>query len=171
MDFPTPRSAKMESALSLQHIFRVARAVNVDPSTSIEGAVVYIVDENDTEIVSETWNAAFEDKPSLAIIVVDGLPRGARVEWHVIRCQKWSDEPKTAKFRMAFDEHQVVTAITELRGNHGMLCITFGSSKQNNLIRSKYANLVLQSIPTNAVFSVKGTKIERHPLCTIILTE
>ena len=161
----------MESVISLQHIFRVARAVNVDPFTGIEGAVVYIVDESDTEIVFETWNAAFEDKPPLAIIVVDGLPRGARVEWHVIRCQRCSDEPKTAKFRMAFEEHQVITAITELRDNHGVLCITFGSSKQHNSIRSKYTNLALQTIPTNAVFSVKGTKIERHPSCTIILTE
>jgi hypothetical protein len=137
----------------------------------MEGVVVYIVDESDAEIVSETWNAAFEDRPPLAIVVVDGLPRGARVEWHVIRCQKSSDEPTTAKFRMTFEEHQVLTGINELKDNHGVLCTTFGSSKQHDSLRPKYANVALQMIPSRAVFSIKGTKIERHPSCTIILSE
>jgi hypothetical protein len=161
----------MESVLSLQHIFRVSRAVNVDPETGIEGAVVYIVDESDVEIVRETWNAAFDVTLPLAIVVVDGLPRGARVEWHVIRCQRRSEDAKQGKFRMTFEEHEVITAITEFRDTYGVLCVTFGSSKQHLSIQSKYNDVVIQRIPSKAVFSILGTKVQRHPSCTIILSE
>lgn len=166
-----PRSTAMESVLSLQHIFRVSRAVNVDPETGIEGAVVYIVDEGDVEIVGKTWNAAFDLAPPLAIVVVDGLPRGARVEWHVVRCQRSSEDAKEGKFRLTFEEHEVITAITEFRDTYGVLCLTFGSSTQHLSIHSKYNDVAIQRIPSNAVFSISGTKVERHPSCTFILSE
>ena len=38
MEFPSPQSTAMEAVISLQHIFRVARAVNVDPLIGLEGA-------------------------------------------------------------------------------------------------------------------------------------
>jgi hypothetical protein len=171
MEFPMPRSTEIESVLSLQHIFRVSRAVNVDPETGIEGAVVYIVDEGDVEIVGKTWTVAFDVAPPLAIVVVDGLPRGARVEWHVIRCQRSSEDAKRGNFRMTFEEHEVITAINEFRDVYGVLCVTFGSSKQHLSIQSKYNNVAFQRIPSNALFSISGTKVERHPSCTFILSE
>jgi hypothetical protein len=171
MEFPVPRSTAMESVLSLQHIFRVSRAVNVDPGTGIEGAVVYIVDESDVEIVGGTWNAAFDVAPPLAVVVIGGLPRGARVEWHVIRCQRTSEDAKQGNFRLTFEEHEVITAITEFRDTYGVLCVTFGSSKQHLSIQSKYNNVAIQRIPSKAVFSISGIKVERHPSCTFILSE
>src|SRR5256885_556908 len=110
MEFPLPRSTEMEAVLSLQYIFRVARAVGVDTVMGIECAVIYIVEEGDAETVAETWRGAFEDLvPSLAIVVVEGLPRGARVEWHVIRCRKsGEEEERQMKSCMAFEQHEVI---------------------------------------------------------------
>lgn len=160
----------MEAVISLQHIFRVARAVNVDPLTSLEGAVAYIVEETDVQVVAETWRNAFEDVPELAIVLVDNLPRGAKVEWHVIRCQKSSDQSTESGFQMAFEEHRVLTAVTDLRGEHGVLCMTFGSQEIVAKIKSRYTNVAVQTIPSKAVYSMKDG-IQQHKSFTIILSE
>ena len=171
MEFPVPRSTAQEAVLSLQHIFRVARAVRVDPERGIEGAVVYIVDERDVKIVAETWTSAFEEAPQLAIVVVKGLPRGARVEWHVIRCQKTTEENVPPRLRMAFEEHEMVRAIGDLQGDHGVLCMSFGCSKFPSSVQSRYPNTAVQTIPSAAIYSVsKGTPARRNA-CTIILSE
>ena len=170
MEFPSPQSTAMEAVISLQHIFRVARAVNVNPSTGFEGAVVYIVQEEDVQVVAETWKNSFEDAPQLAIVLVDGLPRGARVEWHVIRCQKSSDEVSKPRVRMAVEEHQVSTAINELRGEHGVLCMVFGSQEIIPRITLRYKDVAVQTIPSRAVYSVTNG-IVQHKSCTIILSE
>jgi len=157
--------------LSLQHIFRVARAVRVDPERGIEGAVVYIVDERDVKIVAETWTSAFEEAPQLAIVVVKGLPRGARVEWHVIRCQKTTEENVPPRLRMAFEEHEIMTAISDLRRAHDVLCMSFGSTKFLQSTRSRYPNMAVQVIPSTAIYSVSKGTIARRNACTIILSE
>lgn len=171
MEFPTPRSTLMEAVLSLQHIFRVAKAVNVDPTTGFEGAVVYIVNENDVHIVAQTWERAFDDAPGLAVVVVNELPRGARVEWHVLRCQKLSDETSESKFQMTFSDHQLRAAISDIRRDHGTLCMIFGSQASAPLIKSKYKDVAVQMIPSNTVFSVSNGVIERQSSCTFILSE
>lgn len=170
MEFPNPRSMAMEAVISLQHIFRVARAVSVDPLNGLEGAIAYIVDERDVQVVGETWKNAFEDAPQLTIVLVDDLPRGARVEWHVIRCQKSSDEVQNSRFQMAFEEHQVITAIDDLRGDHGLLCMIFGSQETLPKIKSRYTNVAVETIPSKAIYSVKNG-IHQHKSCTIILSE
>jgi hypothetical protein len=164
----------MEAVLSLQHIFRVARAVGIDPARGIECAVVYIVDEGDVEIVAETWNGEgiFEDVPPLAIVVVDGLPRGAKVEWHVIRCRKFGEEEeREVKSRMAFEQHEVITAINEFQGDHGVLCMIFGSSQHHKALQSRYTNLAIQIIPSRAIYSMSNNKITQQSSCTIILAD
>jgi enamine deaminase RidA (YjgF/YER057c/UK114 family) len=170
MEFPSPQSTAMEAAISLQHIFRVARAVNVDPLIGLEGVVAYLVREEDVQIVAETWKNSFEDAPQLAIVLVDGLPRGARVEWHVIRCQKSSDEVSRPKVQMAVEECQVVIAINALRGGHGVLCIVFGSQEMIPRITSRYQDVAVQTIPSRAVYSV-DEGIVQHKSCTFILSE
>lgn len=170
MEFPVPRSTAMEAVISLQHIFRVARAVKVDPQTGIEGAVVYIVEEGDVQIVAETWRNSFESAPELAVVLVEGLPRDARVEWHVIRCQKSSDDISNSKFRMAFDEHKLFTIMSDLCSESGMLCISYGSQDMTSKLRSWHPNIAFQTIPSKAVYSVNN-EIERHRSCTIILSE
>jgi hypothetical protein len=52
-----------------------------------EGVIAYIVDRNDVDVVADVWNRFCKNSKELAIAVVDELPRGARVEWHVIRCR------------------------------------------------------------------------------------
>ena len=170
MEFPIPQSTAMEAVISLQHIFRVAKAVNVDPLTGLECAVVYIVHEEDVQVVAETWKNSFEDAPQLAIVLVHDLPRGARVEWHVIRCQKSSDEVSKPRLRMAVEEHQVSTAINELRSEYGVLCIVFGSPEMIPRITSKYKDVAVQTIRSRAVYSVNNG-IVQHKSCTIILSE
>src|SRR5271170_1199651 len=171
MEFPVPRSTAEEAVLSLQHIFRVAKAVRVDPESGIEGAVVYIVDEGDVNIVAETWGSAFEEAPELAVVVVKGLPRGARVEWHVIRCQKTTEEDTPPRSRMAFEEHEMMTAISDLRGAHDVLCMSFGSTTFLQSMRSRYPNMAVQVIPSTAIYSVSKGTIARRNACTIILSE
>ena len=164
----------MEAVLSLQHIFRVARAVAVDTVRGIECAIVYIVEEDDAKIVAETWRGAFGDfVPSLAIVVVDGLPRGARVEWHVIRCQKSGEEEeeKEVKSRMAFEQHEVIAAVNEFQGDHGVLCMIYGSSQHHEALKSRYQNLAIQTIPSRAVYSLSSNNLTRHISCTIILAD
>jgi hypothetical protein len=161
-----PRSTSMEAVISLQHIFRVARAVNVDPSTGLEGAVAYIVDANDVEIIAKTWNKTFDKPPPLVAVVVDGLPRGARVEWHIIRCQKSSEDGKSSRFLMTFDE----SARTDILGEHG-LCMIFGSQNWAHSIKSRNRDMALQTIPSKAVYRVSATGIDRHSSCTIIFSE
>jgi hypothetical protein len=167
MELPIPRSIAMEAVISLQHIFRVARAVNIDPLTGVECAVAYVVEETDLNIVAETWKRAFEEAPELAVVLVDGLPRGAKVEWHLIRCQKSSDEAGEARFRMLFEEHRVPSTISDIRGELGLLCMIFGSHEINT---STYTNIAIQTIPSRAVYSVNNG-IKRHKSCTIILAE
>lgn len=171
MEFPAPKSTAEEAVLSLQHIFRVARAVRVDPSRRIEGAVAYIVDERDVNVVAETWRSAFEEPTDLAVVLVKGLPRGARVEWHVIRCQKTTEEDVPPQLHMAFDEHEMVSAITDLRGDHGILCMSFGASKSLPSMRSRYPNMAVQTIPSRGVYSVSNDAITRREACTIVLSE
>jgi hypothetical protein len=171
MEFPVPRSTAEEAVLSLQHIFRVARAVRVDPESGIEGTVVYIVDEGDVNIVAETWRNAFEEASDLAVVVVKGLPRGARVEWHVIRCQKITEEDTPPRLRMAFEEHEMMTAISDLRGAHDVLCMSFGSTTFLQSTRSRYPNMAVQVIPSTAIYSVSKGTIARRNACTIILSE
>lgn len=162
----------MEAALSLQHIFRVARAVAVNTVRGIECTVVYIVEEGDAKIVAETWRGAFEGiVPSLAIVVVDGLPRGARVEWHVIRCQKSGEEEREVKSRMVFEQHEVITAVNDFQGDHGVLCMIFGSSQHHEALKSRYQNLAIQTIPSRAVYSLSSDNLTRRTSCTIILAD
>ena len=170
MEFPNPPSIAMEAAISLQHIFRVARAVNVDPLVGLEGAVAYIVQEQDVQVVAETWKNSFEDAPQLASVLVDGLPRGARVEWHIIRCRKSSDEVSKPRLRMEVEDHQVFTTIDELRGEYGVLCMVFGSQEMMLRITSRYKDVAFQTIPSRAVYSVNNG-IVQHKSCTIILSE
>lgn len=170
MEFPSPQSTAMEAVISLQHIFRVARAVNVDPLIGLEGAVAYIVQEEDVQVVAETWKNSFEDAPQLAIVLVDGLPRGARVEWHVIRCQKSSDESSKPRLRMEVEEHKVITAINELQSQYGVLCMVFGSQEMIPNIISRYKDVAIQTIPSRTVYSVNNGIIQ-HKSCTFILSE
>lgn len=170
MEFPNPKSTAMEAVISLQHIFRVARAVSVDPMSGLESTVVYIIDERDVQVVAEAWKNAFENAPELTIVLVDDLPRGARVEWHVIRCQKSSDEARNSRIQMAFEEHQVITAINDLRGDYGILCMIFGSREILPEIKSRYTNVAVQTIPSKAIYSVNNG-IHQHKSCTIILSE
>jgi enamine deaminase RidA (YjgF/YER057c/UK114 family) len=168
MALPAPKSVTLESVLSLQHIFRVARAVNVDPLQGIEGAVAYITEQGNVNVVMETWRRSFEGRPPpLAIVLVNGLPRGAALEWHVIRCRKTSDEEATGEVRMVFDCDDAVSgAFAELRGEHGVLYVRFGSLLPDKL---RSDSVAVQEIPSNAVYSV-GEQISRHTSCTIIIT-
>ena len=127
MEFPSPPSTGMEAVLSLQHIFRVARAVNVDPLIGIEGGVVYIVDERDALIVARTWDMAFDGPPRLGIVVVNGLPRGARVEWHILRCQKSAEDAIPPVTRVVFDD-EAEGVLHEFSGEQGVLCMIFGKT-------------------------------------------
>lgn len=164
----------MEAVLALQHIFRVARAVGVDPSSGIECAVAYVVHESDVSTVAETWRGRFEMiPPSLAVVVVEGLPRGARVEWHIIRCRKTSeDEMEAKKAHMAFEQHEVITAINEFSSAYGVLCIIFGSSQERNALSSRYKSIAIQNIPSKAVYSISSTnEIKEHSSCTIVLAD
>ena len=172
MEFPDYRSTAQEAVLSLQHIFQVSKAVHVDPARGIEGAVVYIVNEMDCANVAMTWQIAFADAPPLAVVLVKGLPRRARVEWHVIRCQQTTeDNVPPRKLRMVFEEHEIATAITDLRGDHGVLCMSFGSSKAVTSMRSRDPNMAIQIIPSSAVYSVSKDGIARHDACTVVLSE
>jgi enamine deaminase RidA (YjgF/YER057c/UK114 family) len=172
MELPVPQDTAKEAALSLQHIFRVARAVKLDPLTGIEVAVVFIVDERDVSIVAETWRLRFEEVVHpLAIVLVDGLPRGARVEWHVIRCHRSSDEERRETTRIAFVDHDVITAISELRGDHEVLCSIYGSDEISQDIRKRWPNTALQTAPSRAVYSLQKANIIRHKFCAIITSE
>ena len=157
----------MEAVISLQHIFRVARAVNVDPLTGLQGAVAYIIDEKDALVVAEVWRNAFEEIPELVIVVVEELPRGARVEWHIIRCQKTSDDGGKSTLRIAYEDGEVTN---DLRGEFGVLCMVFGSQDSIQRIKSRYTNIAIQAISSRAVYSVKNG-LQQHSSCTIIFSE
>jgi len=165
-----PRSTLMEALISLQHIFRIAKAVNVDPSTAFEKGVVYIVDQKDRQIVADTWTNAFKDAPDLLIVLVEGLPRGAKVEWHIIRSQKTSVDLKNSKMRTALNECEVFTAIHELEGEYGVLCITFGSRKWPDPNKLQHLNVAVQRIPSKAVYLLSNKTIEGHNSCSILLS-
>ena len=145
--------------------------MRVDPATGIEGAVVYIVDEGDVTVVTEMWRNAFEKAPPFAAVLVNGLPRGARVEWHIIRCQKPTEEDAPPRLRMAFAEHEIVTAINEVRRDNGVLCISLGSDKFATQIQSRYPNVAVQTVPSTAIYSDSKSKVARHDTCVIILSE
>ena len=169
MELPVAKNVTLELALSLQHIFRVARAVNVDPLRGIEGAVAYITEERNVNIVAEMWTRAFDElRPPLGIVLVSGLPRGATVEWHVIRCwKKTSDEDPTGGFRMVFDDDDGISvAAAELRGEHGVLCMRFGCPLPHKL---NILGIAAQEIPSRAIYSV-GKQISRHTSCTVFQT-
>jgi len=169
MELPAAKTPTLEIALSLQHIFRVARAVNVDPLRGIEGAVAYITEEQNVNLVAETWIRAFDEvPPPLGIVLVSALPRGARVEWHVIRCwKKTSDEDSTGGFRMVFDDDdRISVAVAELRGKHGVLCMRFGSRLSDKL---NILEMAVQEIPSTAIYQA-GKQISRHTACTVIQT-
>jgi len=169
MEFPEPRSTAMEAVLSLQHIFRVARAVNVDPLTGFEAVVAFIVDEGDVQVVAETWKLRFEGKgPILAIVVVKGLPRDARVEWQIVRCQKSSSEEPSPKTQVAFVDDKVITAINELR-DHSSLCTIYVSGEALQSLKSQNPHISFQFIPSRAVYSVID-KVQRHRSCKIIIS-
>ena len=170
MELPKAKTASLEIALSLQHIFRVARAVNVDPLRGIEAAVAYITEERSVNLVAETWIRAFDEvPPPLGIVLVSALPRGARVEWHVIRCRKkTSDEHAACGFRMVFDDDDdgISVAVAELRGEHGVLCMRFGSPLSDKL---NTLEMAVQEIPSKAIYSA-GKQISTHTACTVIQT-
>jgi len=168
MEFPSSPSTKMETVLSLQHIFRVARAVNVDPLAGIEGAVVYIVDERDALIVAKTWDMAFEDPPRLGIVVVNGLPRGARVEWHVLRCQKSAEDAINPVTRVLFDD-ETDGVLHEFSGEQGVLCVTFGKTNQAQKIQKRLSRTVIQAIPSKIVFSTHKGTIQRRSTCIALM--
>jgi hypothetical protein len=163
MEFPEPRSAAMmEAVLSLQHIFRVAWAVNVDPLTGFETVVAFIVDEGDVEVVAETWKLKFERRrPVLAI--------DAMAERQVVRqCQKsFSGEP-SLKTHLGFVDDKVITAINKLR-DHSGLCTIYGSGEALQSLKSRYLGISFQIIPSRAVYSIID-KVERHRSCTIIIS-
>ena len=159
----------MESVLSLQHIFRVAKAVNVDPLIGLEGGVAYLVNEEHVKVVAETWTLAFDDPPPLTIALVDGLPRGALVEWHIIRCRKRSDVPKTTKFSMAWTNSEISLAIHNFRGEYGVLCIVFGRLQFVREMKSRYKHVAIQSIPCKGIYSTGIDGIKSRDLCTIVL--
>jgi hypothetical protein len=167
MELPEAKSAAMQAVLSLQHIFRVARAVKVDPLTGIEGAAAYITDEADVNVVAETWRRAFASRPlpPLAIVLVTGLPRGAKVEWHIIRCQR-SDAPAKGKFRIIFDdERAVMVAGWDLRDDESdVLCLRFGTADMN----WTSSTLAFHEVPTGAVYAVGKHKISRHKTCVVV---
>jgi hypothetical protein len=167
MELPEGKSATMQAVLSLQHIFRVARAVNVDPLAGIEGAVAYITTEGDVNIVAETWRRAFSSGrlPPLAIVLVTGLPRGAKVEWHIIRCQRTSEEPEEGKFKMIFDDElAVMVAGYELRDEENdVLCLRFGTTEMN----WSSSTLAFHEVPTGAVYAVTKHAISRHKTCVV----
>ena len=168
MDLPGGKSAARQAVLSLQHIFRVARAVNVDPRTGIEGAVAYITDEGDVNVVAETWRRGFLSgkMPPLAIVLVTELPRGAKVEWHVLRCQRTFDGPHEGKFRMVFDDEvAVIKAGYELRDDtNDVLCMRFGTGDLN----WTSSTMAFHELPSGAVYAVEEDKISRHKSCVVI---
>jgi hypothetical protein len=160
----------MEAVLSLRHIFRVAKAVNVDPLTSIEGAVVYITEGKDAGIVAETWRLAFQDPPKLGIVVVNGLPRGAQVEWHVLRCQKMEEEEgRRAVTRISFDD-EVDGVLNEFTGQLGALCIVFGNLRPVEGIQARLRKLITQQIPSNAIYSLDGGSFRKRNSCIALIT-
>jgi hypothetical protein len=166
MDFPQPRSSGREAVLALQHIFRVARAMGINPSTGFEGGIAYIVDEKDVQIVAETWKAAFEEPPELLLAVVKGLPRGAKVEWHIIRCQKPDDDDDSTrtKFRMVYSETMARATFSDF--GPGLLCFVLGE-----YIALQRSGAAIQWIPSQAIYSVSRQEIQQHRSCIIILAD
>lgn len=171
MELPSPCSTVSEAALSLQHIFRVARAVKVDPQHEIEGAVAYIVAGEDVSVIAETWKHAFEHAPPLAIVLVNGLPRGARVEWHVLRCQKSSQEVARSALKVVFEDDQLLRAITERKGDYGVLATIFGSSSSISSIKSQFRDLAVQAIPARAVYSASQGRADHKNFCAFIMSD
>ena len=170
MELPSPRSTAMEAALSLQHIFRVARAVNVDPQTQIEAAVAYVTAEEDVSIVSETWKLSFEQTPPLAVVIVDGLPRTALVEWHILWCQTMSEGVKSRRLRIVVDEDRLVTTVRECQGPYGVLAHVFGSSASISSVKSRYPKMAVQTVPARMVYSASKDRIERYNFCAFVMS-
>jgi hypothetical protein len=170
MEFASTRSTALEAAASLQHIFHVGIAVGAHP-IRFEGAVAYIINEEDVEIVAETWKLAFKNPPPLAIVLVNGLPRGAVVEWHVIRGQKWSDEPKGPIVQFGRTNMEVTTIMDKLQKTtgYGVLCIVFGRADVVSQMKSRYGNVAIQSIPCKRVYSCLGSRITSHDSYTILV--
>jgi hypothetical protein len=110
-----------------------------------------------------------DEAPTLAVVVVNGLPRGARVEWQIVQCQKSSDEEQLGKIRVAFQDHQVITAVNDLRGDDNVLCLVYGAGDFKR-VRSRFPGTVFQCIPSRAVYAVTHDRLERHSSCTIIIS-
>ena len=156
--------------LSFQHIFRVARAVNVDPLTAIEAAVVYITDEKDAGIVAKTWEMAFEDPPKLGIILVNNLPRGASVEWHILRCRKSGYEEEMRPLtRISFDD-EVNEVLHEFSDEMGALCMIFGNLKTSTRLQELLPKVLIQKIPSRAVYSLNNGSLQKRNSCIALLT-
>lgn len=161
----------MEAVLSLQHILRVAKAVNVDLRTLTTTVVAYIADEMDRDIVAHTWHRRMtvQELDRLAIVVVKGLPRGARVEWHVLRCMKHSDEGLNPTHGLYFDDE-----VDSLYGSglEAGLCMTFGDKSVVKKIKSRHPEMVVQRIPSKAVYCVGVSgkySITKHKSCIALL--
>ncbi|EMG51008.1 DPH6 Diphthine--ammonia ligase [Candida maltosa Xu316] len=77
MTLTNKQPIQFDSALALQHLFRVKNLVNVKNFAS---AICFITDESYVPVVSSCWDQAVGTK-NLVIVKVSGLPRGARVEW------------------------------------------------------------------------------------------
>lgn len=73
-----------QPVLALQNAFRILNAMHGADNWQITSAIVYIVDEQDKQLVEDLWNA-FSRVP-LIVCQISSLPRGASAEWDLTAC-------------------------------------------------------------------------------------
>jgi hypothetical protein len=160
-------STAEQATLSLQHIFRVAGATSI-PRQGIKFAVAFVLDERDVGIVRRVWDSTMVGRmvgARLAVVVVQGLPRGARCEWYIPLCRTERNGGPV----FAFDEG-VDSVLPDLMDKDA-LCIVLGQTNELAKLKSRLPRTIFQVIPSKTVLSTTlGITIpKRHASSYIFL--
>ncbi|EGW33220.1 uncharacterized protein SPAPADRAFT_60558 [Spathaspora passalidarum NRRL Y-27907] len=175
------KGIKFNSALSLQHLFRVKNLVNVKNLASV---ICFVTDKRNVPDASSSWNEFIDsveqapaNKKGLVIVQVSALPRGADVEWggysyeNVVGMYDDSDDEdnEESPYDSLFDEfeHHSVCAI----GKNNVLVATLFTSDINlvekaidinngknfiQVLSSKLEKPNCEFIPVKSVFNNEG---------------
>lgn len=85
LSLPIPKSFLQEAILSLQHIRRILETF---PSTTyIEGIICFVTHSDHINLAKTVWKETkvmYDARIPILFLEVDGLPKGAVVEWQVV---------------------------------------------------------------------------------------
>ena len=95
-----PGGAPSEAALAMRSLKRVLDVYRCRDVTRGGMAVCYTTSLGFREVVVNVWKSQLGIGGALAVPVVSGLPKGAKVEWHLILATKVTEKLAAAAFHV-----------------------------------------------------------------------